>query len=209
MKENSMKLKLIAGAIVLLTSANFAHAQDANMSFFLTSVNPGNGADLGGLEGADAYCNSLATSAGSSGKTWKAYLSSNAENARDRIGNGPWINAKGVTVATDVANLHSDANMLSKENTIDEMSNVINGRGDAPNRHDILTGSNAEGMLEGSACQNWTTSGEGSAMVGHHDRTGGGANPTSWNNAHPSRGCGLEDLRGTGGDGLFMCFAAN
>lgn len=209
MKENIMKLKLIASAIVLLTSASFAQAQDADMSFFLTSVNPGNGADLGGLEGADAYCNSLATSAGSSGKTWKAYLSSNTENARDRIGNGPWINAKGVTIATDVANLHSDANMLSKENTIDEMASVINGRGDAPNRHDILTGSNAEGMLEGDACKNWTSSGEGSAMVGHHDRTGGGANPTSWNNAHPSRGCGLEDLRGTGGDGLFMCFAAN
>lgn len=203
-----MKLKLVASAIALFASVSFAQAQDTNMSFFLTSVNPGNGADLGGLEGADAYCTSLATSAGSSGETWKAYLSSSAENARDRIGAGPWINAKGVTVATDVANLHSDANMLSKENTIDENGNVINGRGDEPNRHDILTGSNTEGALEGGACKDWTSSGEGSAMVGHHDRTGGGANPTSWGSAHPSKGCGLEDLRGTGGDGLFMCFAA-
>lgn len=199
---------LLATALTL-TGATFAQAQDADMSFFITSANPGNGADLGGLEGADAYCRSLAEAAGVSGKTWAAYLSSSAENARDRIGDGPWTNANGVVVAQSVDDLHSDANNLTKETSVSETGAVINGRGDTPNRHDVLTGSNLDGMLEGNACEDWTTSGEGSAMVGHHDRTGGGDNPTAWNSAHPSRGCGMEALQGTGGDGLFYCFATN
>nr|WP_306262904.1 hypothetical protein [Pararhizobium sp. IMCC21322] len=182
-------------------------AQDADMSFFITSVNPGNGADLGGLAGADTHCGALAEAAGATGKTWRAYLSTDVENARERIGKGPWMNAKGITVALNVDDLHSDNNKLSKENSLDETGAVVNGRGDSPNRHDILTGSNADGTLVGDACSFWTSSGEGSAMVGHHDRQGGGAEPTSWNAAHGSRGCGLEALRGTGGDGLYYCFA--
>ncbi|QIE55509.1 hypothetical protein G5B40_08580 [Pikeienuella piscinae] len=198
----------LAAALVAVFAAP-AVAQDAGMSFFITSVNPGNGADLGGLEGADAYCAELAEAAGVTGKTWRAYLSTSAEDARDRIGAGPWANAKGEIVAKSVEDLHSDQNRLSKEASLTERGEVVNGRGDEPNRHDILTGSNLDGRLEGGACADWTSSGEGSAMVGHHDRTGGGANPTSWNSAHASRGCGLEDLRGTGGDGLFYCFAAD
>lgn len=185
------------------------------MSFFLTSKGPGDGANLGGLAGADAHCASLAEAAGVEGKTWRAYLSTSGRgsvNARERIGAGPWYNANGVMVATDVDDLHSDNNKLSKENSISESGEVINGRGDSPNRHDILTGSSMGGMAydpgEDSTCQNWTYSGgDGSARVGHHDRTGGGQNPTSWNDAHGSRGCGQEDLQGTGGDGLFYCFA--
>jgi len=205
---------MISKALIVLTlslsGATLAQAQDANMSFFITSANPGNGADLGGLEGADAHCNSLAEAAGVSGKNWAAYLSSSTENARDRIGAGPWTNANGVVVAQSVDDLHSDNNKLSKENSVSETGEVINGRGDTPNRHDILTGSSLDGVLEGNACEDWTTtSGEGSAMVGHHDRTGGGANPTSWNAAHGSRGCSLTGLQGTGGDGLFYCFATN
>lgn len=201
--------RIILATALTLAGATFAQAQDADMSFFITSANPGNGADLGGLEGADAYCGSLAEAAGVSGKTWAAYLSSNSENARDRIGTGPWTNANGVVVAQSVDELHSDANNLTKETSVSETGAVINGRGDTPNRHDVLTGSNLDGMLEGNACEDWTTSGEGSAMVGHHDRTGGGDNPTAWNSAHPSRGCGIEALQGTGGDGLFYCFATN
>lgn len=191
----------------LLTLAAPVAAQDANMSFFITSTNPGQGANLGGLAGADAHCSSLAEAAGITGKEWAAYLSASTEDARDRIGTGPWLNANGVEVASSVDNLHSQDNKLSKENSLDETGAVINGRGDQPNRHDILTGSDIEGRLAGNACNDWTSSGEGSAMVGHHDRTGGGQNPTSWQAAHGSRGCGLQDLRGTGGDGLFYCFA--
>ena len=183
--------------------------KDKTMSFFITSTNPGKGADLGGLAGADAHCAALAESAGVKGKSWKAYLSSSKENARDRIGKGPWVNAKGVVVATSVDNLHSDQNNLTKANSLDEKGMVVNGRGDAPNRHDVMTASNAQGMLEGGTCNDWTSSGEGSILVGHHDRVGGGAAPTSWNAAHPSRGCGMEALKATGGDGLYYCFAAN
>jgi hypothetical protein len=130
-------------------------------------------------------------------------------HAKDRIGSGPWTNAKGVTVATSVADLHSDANKLSKENSLTEKGEVVNGRGDKPNRHDILTGSNADGTLaDGQTCNNWASSTEGTAMVGHHDRVGGGAAPTSWNASHPTKGCSQEALQGTGGDGLFYCFAA-
>ena len=195
---------------VLMTGlGTAATAQDADMSFFITSENPGQGADLGGLEGADAHCTALAEAAGVTGRTWAAYLSSSAEDARDRIGTGPWVNAQGVTVAADVDELHSEANDLGKETSLSETGAVINGRGDEPNRHDILTGSTADGRLAGKACSDWTSSGEGSAMVGHHDRIGGGDAPTSWNAAHASRGCSLPDLQGTGGDGLFYCFAVN
>ncbi|MDA8586652.1 hypothetical protein N9L47_10370 [Rhodobacteraceae bacterium] len=191
--------------------ATDAAAQDQSMSFFITSTNPGDGGNLGGLAGADAHCTALAEAAGVTGKVWAAYLSSTDENARDRIGTGPWLNAKGVVVAENVDQLHdAAANSLSKENSLSESGAVINGRGDSPNRHDILTGSSADGRLQGPACENWTSnSSDSSAMVGHHDRTGGGSDPTSWLAAHPSRGCSLENLRGTGGDGLYYCFAKN
>lgn len=204
-----MLLRIALTAALSLGCAAMASAQDGNMSFFITSTNPGNGADLGGLEGADAHCTALAAAAGAAGKTWKAYLSSSTENARDRIGTGPWANANGVVVAESVDQLHSEENNLSKETSLSETGAVINGRGDEPNRHDILTGSGLDGTLAGDACTDWTSSGDGSAMVGHHDRIGGGDNPTSWNSAHGSRGCSLENLRGTGGDGLFYCFAAD
>lgn len=180
------------------------------MSFFVTSVGLGDGANLGGLAGADAQCVALAAAAGSTITDWKAYLSAEGVNAKDRIGAGPWVNAKGVTIATDVANLHSDAANVTKETAIDENGNPINGRGDDPNQHDILTGSNADGTLAaGQTCNDWTNNGEGSAMLGHHDRMGPEslATGTSWNAAHPSRGCGQEALVGTGGNGYFYCFA--
>lgn len=211
------RLALTAAAAVILAGCAeesmenqaVTAAQKADTTFFITSANPGSGANLGGLAGADAHCASLAQAAGITGKTWRAYLSASTENARDRIGLGPWQNANGVVVATSVANLHSADNNMTKSTAIDENGNVVNGKGDKPNRHDILTGSNLNGTLEGNACSDWTSGGEGSAMVGHHDRVGGGANPTSWLSAHGSKGCSLENLRGTGGDGLFYCFAAN
>jgi hypothetical protein len=208
-----------AGLLVLslaVVVTGYAAAKNSDMSFFLTSKGPGDGANLGGLEGADAHCQALAESVGAGGKTWRAYLSTSggesAVNARDRIGTGPWMNANGVVVAADVDDLHSDNNKLGKENSISESGEAINGRGDSPNRHDILTGSNLNGTAfsdgNSHSCQDWTYSdSDGSAQVGHHDRNGGGANPTSWNNAHPSRGCSQSDLQGTGGDGLFYCFA--
>ena len=218
-----MKLsQFFAGVVVSVALA--AHpvlAQNAaeNMSFFLTSVGPGQGANLGGLTGADAHCQRLAASVGAGGKTWRAYLSTSASggaaavNARDRIGQGPWHNAKGVQVAQNVADLHSDKNNLTKETVLNEKGEMVNGRGDNPNRHDVLTGSQADGTAfaagADNTCSNWTSSGEGSARVGHHDRQGGGDAPTSWNSAHGSRGCSQENLRGTGGDGLFYCFATN
>jgi hypothetical protein len=206
----------IFGAALLLTAAALPALAQGNMSFFITRKGPGNGADLGGRKGADAHCESLAKAAGSSGKTWRAYLSTSGSggvNARDRIGSGPWHNAKGVQVAANVADLHSDNNKLSKENSITEKGEVVNGRGDTPNKHDILTGSQADGTAftdgEDHTCGNWTSHGEGSANAGHHDRQGGGPAPTSWNASHPSRGCSQENLQGTGGDGLFYCFATN
>jgi hypothetical protein len=192
-------------------SAGAASAQD--MSFFVTSVNPGSGGDLGGLEGADAHCDALATAAGVTGRTWAAYLSTGEVDARDRIGSGPWVNANGVEVATDVANLHSDANNLTKETAVDETGAVVNGGGDTPNRHDMLTGSLPDGTRAAETCEDWTSSGVGTAgMLGHHDRRGLDDSPPakSWNSSHASRGgCGLEALRGTGGDGLFYCFAVD
>jgi hypothetical protein len=214
--------RFLAAALVTTVLAAYPIlAQNAaeNMSFFLTSAGPGNGANLGGLAGADAHCQKLAQSVGRGSGTWRAYLSTSATggaaavNARDRIGSGPWHNAKGVAAAESVADLHSDKNNLTKETSINEKGEVVNGRGDTPNRHDILTGSNPDGTaMPGDAdhtCGNWTSSGEGSAQVGHHDRIGGGDNPTSWNSAHGSSGCSQENLRGTGGDGLFYCFATN
>ena len=206
----------LATASFLFTISGIAATEDADMSFFLTSEGPGDGANLGGLNGADEHCQMLTEAAGADGKTWRAYLSTSGGdelvNARDRIGEGPWYNAKGVMVAENVEDLHSDNNKLSKTHSISETGEEINGRGDSPNRHDILTGSDLMGNAfsdgEDHSCADWTTnSSDGSAQVGHHDRTGGGANPTSWNNAHASRGCGQSDLQGTGGDGLYYCFA--
>ena len=188
-------------------------AQDSQMTFFITSVGSGNGADLGGLEGADRHCQALAASVGASDKTGHAYLSttgSGGVNARDRIGSGPWANFNGVIVAENVDQLHGDNN-LTKETILTEKGNISNGRGDDPNMHDILTGSGLDGTAQmgeaDTTCGNWTSSGEGSALVGHHDRQGGGANPTSWNSAHASRGCSQANLQGTGGNGFFYCFA--
>jgi hypothetical protein len=184
------------------------------MSFFVTSVGSGKGADLGGLAGADAHCASLAEAAGVAGKTWRAYLSTSDTDARDRIGKGPWFNAKGVKIADDVASLHSDANAITKQTALDEKGEVVNGRGDKPNRHDVLTGSKPDGTkIADQTCGDWTLSGaEGAAMTGHHDRTGldDSAAAKSWNSSHASRGgCSQEALRSTGGDGLFYCFAVN
>ena len=190
-----------------------ANAQDTSMSFFITSVGSGDGANLGGLAGADAHCQSLAAAAGQGGKTWHAYLSTTTVNAKDRIGKGPWYNAKGVMVAKDVADLHSDNNKLSLDNSLNEKGMKNNGRSDTPNQHDMLTGSQLDGTRftdgEDHTCGDWTKNGEGSAQVGHHDRTGGGANPNSWHSAHGSRGCSQANLVATGGNGHFYCFAVN
>lgn len=211
------RLLLVAATVTaagLAATAGSALSQDARMSFFVTSVGSGKGADLGGLKGADAHCASLAEAAGVTGKTWHAYLSSSAEDARDRIGKGPWFNAKGEKIADDVASLHSDANGITKQTALDEKGEVVNGRGDKPNRHDMLTGSKPDGTkIADQTCGDWTMSGaEGVAMMGHHDRTGldDSAAAKSWNSSHASRGgCSQEALKGTGGDGLFYCFAAN
>lgn len=197
-------------ALALLGTAPFAMAQSGGMSFFVTSVGLGDGANLGGLAGADAHCAALAEAAGATGKVWAAYLSSSSVDARDRIGAGPWVNARGETIAADVASLHGEGNNLTKATALDEKGEVIAGRGDDPNRHDVLTGSLADGTKAPETCEDWTSGGpEGAAIVGHHDRAGPETLPTatSWNAAHATRGCGQEALRGTGGDGLFYCFA--
>ena len=207
-------LQLICAAVLLcLLSVSSAFAQASEMSFFLTSVGSGDGAKLGGLTGADAHCQSLAAAVGAGGKTWRAYLSTtDGTNARDRIGSGPWQNIKGVVVASNVAELHGENN-LTKETVLNENGGMTNGRGDTPNQHDILTGSNLDGTAntDSDACNNWMSNadGTGSAMVGHFDRTGGGANPTSWNSAHGSSGCSQANLQATGGNGYFYCFATN
>jgi hypothetical protein len=208
-------------ACVALLCAAPAQAQQSSMTFFVTSVGPGKGADLGGLAGADQHCQTLATAAGAGSKTWHAYLSTQgagAVNARDRIGKGPWVNAKGTVVAKDVAELHG-TNGLTKQTALSEKGEVINGRGDTPNRHDILTGSQPDGTAfagqDDRTCRNWTSSTQGSAMLGHADRIGLRDDDASksWNSSHPSRGndggCSQADLRSTGGDGLLYCFAAN
>jgi hypothetical protein len=200
--------------------------QPPPMNFFLTSVGIGKGGDLGGLTGADAHCQRLAAAAGASNKTWHAYLSTQAAdgkpavNARDRIGQGPWYNAKGGRIAKDLADLHGDTldaarlgNSLTRDTARDEKGELVNGFFDTPQRHDILTGSQLDGRAFTDAadhtCSNWTssTAGAGSAQIGHFDRTGGPN--TSWNSAHGSRGCSQENLVQTGGAGLFYCFAIN
>jgi hypothetical protein len=198
--------------------------QQQPMSFFVTSAGGGNGGNLGGLAGADRHCQMLASAAGAGSKTWHAYLSASAAsgqpavNARDRIGSGPWFNAKGARIAQNVADLHGDTleaarrgNNLTKVTALTEKGETVNGVGDTPNRHDMLTGSQLDGtaFTDGMdhTCQNWTSNGTGTAQLGHHDRMGGGN--TSWNATHPSRGCSQENLVSTGGAGLFYCFATN
>lgn len=208
-----MQRLLGAAALITAGAIGTAHAQDAQMGFFVTSQNPGAGADLGGLAGADAHCATLAEAAGMSGRVWAAYLSTSEVDARDRIGSGPWTNAAGVVVAESVEALHGDGNNISKETALDETGAVVNGRGDTPNRHDILTGSMPDGTKTAETCGDWTLGGaDGAAIVGHHDRMGLDETPPSlsWNSSHASRGgCSLEALRGTGGDGLFYCFATD
>lgn len=209
----------VSAAAILAVSCS-ALAQDAEfdgMSFFVTSEGVGNGGDLGGLEGADAHCQELAESAGAGDRTWRAYLSTESdqgrgESARSRIGDGPWYNAHGVLIAADPAELHLYNDTITKDTAVDENGNRINGVGDDPNRHDILTGTQADGTAffpddQDHTCSNWTSSGDGSAMLGHHDRHGGGN--VSWNAAHESIGCSQQQLQATGGDGLFYCFATD
>jgi hypothetical protein len=214
----------VASAAAVTLGSMTAHAQQQppqspNMTFFVTSAGPGKGADLGGLEGADRHCQTLAQNAGAGGKTWRAYLSSNAAmaggavNARDRIGPGPWQNFKGVTVAQNVDDLHSDNNKLTMDNSLTEHGTIVSGTGMTPNWHDVLTGSSPDGRAFPAnmnlTCSNWTSSTFGSAMVGHIDRNGTVITPfvKSWNAAHMSRSCSQPDLIATGGNGLFYCFA--
>lgn len=214
MAAGAMALALAGGVGVWAQNA----LQPAKMSFFITSVGSGKGADLGGLAGADAHCAQLAKAAGSPKTNWKAYLSTGgagAVNARDRIGAGPWYNAHGVEVAKNLADLHGEAPNMSKANELTEKGTVVKGRGDTPNEHDILTGSKKDGTLATNAegqpltCNNWTSSSAGMARVGHFDRQGGGDDPTSWNSAHNSRACSQADLVATGGAGYLFCFAPN
>ena len=223
MRMESKARMWAAGALALIAlgSNGSAEAQQANMTFFVTSAGPGKGADLGGLSGADAHCQSLAQSVGAGGRIWRAYLSTSAAggaaavNARDRIGRGPWQNIKGEVIAKDVADLHDASNNLTKQTALTEKGEVVNGRGDTPNMHDILTGSQPDGTAfagtDDKTCGNWTNSGEGSAIVGHHDRTGldDSAAAKSWNSSHATRGCGVDALKTTGGIGFFYCFATN
>lgn len=213
-----------AGLLTLSGCAMLQSDADKGMSFFITSVGPGKGGDLGGLEGADRHCQSLAAAAGAGNRTWRAYLSTQGSalndpkvvHARERIGAGPWYNAKGVRIARDVAELHSATNNLNKQTALDELGRMVNGRTEKPNKHDILTGSRPDGTAFPGArfpdmtCGNWTKSSGGAAMTGHHDRAGPIDHPwaVSWNSAHPTLGCAQEEVRPTGGDGLLYCFAA-
>jgi hypothetical protein len=223
---NISRLLLGLAALTSFTAlaAQSAQAQSAGTTFFVTSAGIGNGANLGGLAGADKHCQALAQAAGAGAKTWRAYLSTQAVdgqpvvNARDRIGKGPWQNSKGVVIAKDVAELHG-TNNITKQTALSEKGDVLNGRGDTPNRHDVLTGSQPDGTAfaagDDRTCKNWTSSTQGSAMVGHFDRIGLRDDDASksWNSSHLSRGpdggCSQADLRSTGGDGLLYCFAAN
>ncbi len=210
------------GTAVDNTPADSSDSQNSSqisskMSFFVTSAGPGAGGNLGGLAGADAHCGNLADAVGVTGKTWRAYLSTTGAdgiNASERIGEGPWLNANGVEVAQSVEDLLSGSNNITRETAITESASIIGGVGDTPNRHDILTGTELNGLAStdltiDTTCFNWTSSSTGSALVGHHDRMGGGANPTSWSTAHPSLGCSQSDLIASAGDGLFYCFATN
>ncbi len=210
----------LASVVLALGACAAPGPSKSQMGFFVTSIGSGKGADFGGLAGADRHCQSLATAAGAGQRTWRAYLSASASggtpvvNARDRIGQGPWRNAAGVVIARNVQELHG-ANNLTKQTALDENGRVVNGRGDTPNRHDILTGSKPDGTAftgpEDTTCGNWTKSGAGSAILGHHDRLGlrDDEPSRSWNSSHPSRGCSDEALRSTGGAGLLYCFAAD
>ena len=225
-----MKLTIMTVALLLAFGAQAQEKKAAKkaggkgeMSFFVTSTGKGNGADLGGLEGADAHCNALAQAAGSKQTNWRAYLSKTpgagatgapGENARERIGKGPWYNAKGTMVARNVNDLHSGKNNINKQTALDEKGNPVKGRGDTPNEHDILTGSDPQGRYStaggDTTCGNWTKSGEGSAIVGHHDLQGLNDfwHSKQWNSSHGSRGCSQDNLKASGGAGLFYCFAA-
>ena len=219
------KICIVASVALVCSSVTaVSRAQQASMTFFITSAGPGKGGDLGGIEGADRHCQSLAQAAGAGSRTWRAYLSTQgaggtpAINARDRIGRGPWQNAKGEAIAQSVDDLHGANNKISKQTALNEKGEPVNGRGDTPNRHDILTGSQPDGRAfaagEDRTCGNWTKSTQGTAMVGHHDRMGlrDDEPSKSWNSSHLSRGpdggCSQADLRSTGGDGLFYCFAS-
>ncbi len=208
--------KVASVALLALGLGGGAQAQQTGMTFFITSTGSGKGADFGGLAGADKHCQSLAAAAGAGNRTWRAYLSTQgaqAVNARDRIGVGPWQNVKGVVVARNLGELHG-SNNLNKETALTEKGATVNGRGDSPNMHDILSGSQPDGTAfagsDDRTCGNWTKSGEGHAQVGHHDRIGLRDDDASrsWNSSHPSRGCSDDALRGTGGAGLIYCFAA-
>ena len=214
------KWSVAAVAVAVLAACAGMSGGKTSTNFFVTSTNPGNGADLGGLAGADKHCQALATAAGLNGRTWHAYLAQQqtqtvpAVNARDRIGKGPWTNAKGVVIATDIDQLHT-ANNLTKATALTERGDVVNGRGDTPNMHDILTGTQPDGRViagnVNTTCGNWTQSGEGSAMLGHSDRTGldDSVPAKSWNSSHMSRGCSADALKSTGGAGFFYCFAVD
>jgi hypothetical protein len=212
---------LAAAASTGLGSTAAVQAQQAAMSFFVSSVGKGNGADLGGVAGADAHCQALAQAAGSTTANWRAYLSTTEPggtpgvNARERIGKGPWQNVKGAVVAKSVDDLHSDSNNINKQTALTEKGEAISGRGDPVNMHDVLTGSDPQGLFStaggDTTCGNWTKSGEGSAIVGHHDRQGlkDARHMNSWNSSHGSRGCSQDNLKSSGGAGLIYCFAAN
>ncbi|WP_294254169.1 hypothetical protein [uncultured Comamonas sp.] len=214
----------LAAAALIVGCGAMGSSGGNRMSFFITSTNPGKGGDLGGLAGADRYCQSLAASVGAGNKTWRAYLSNAAlngqpaVNARDRIGNGPWRNAKGVVIATSVADLHSANAKVGKDTSLTEKGEVVSGFGDEVNRHDILTGSRPDGTVavpepgKDTTCGNWTRSDDGSAIVGHHDHQGTNPDPVanaSWNSSHGTRGCSIEQLQQSGSAGLMYCFATN
>jgi hypothetical protein len=212
------RIATACGVAALAACSSMGQSNPTAMGFFVTSTGSGKGADLGGIAGADQICQSLAAGANAGGRTWRAYLSANAAggqpaiNARDRIGSGPWYNSKGALIANNVDELHG-ANGLTKLTALTEKGEVVNGRGDTPNMHDLLTGSQADGRLatgdKDMTCSNWTSSGEGSAMLGHSDRIGlrDDEPSKSWNASHGSRGCGQEALKSTGGNGYFYCFA--
>ena len=214
-----MKHKQIASLLSIIGLLSFipVHAEDNSMSFFITSAGSGKGGDLGGLQGADAHCQKLAAAAGAGKRQWRAYLSTEEAgkrgmSARDRIGKGPWYNAKGVLIAENIADLHLYNRTIDKETALTEKGELVNGRLDKPNQHDILTGSMDDGTAyfpddKDHTCNNWTSSDAGSAQVGNHDRHGGGN--LSWTSAHRSRGCSVEALAKTGGNGRFYCFAAD
>ena len=216
--QRKTTILVVLVAAFAATSCAMLPSANRGPGFFVTSQNPGRGADFGGLAGADAHCQALASAAGYGSRTWRAYLSTtgaNPVNARDRIGKGPWTNVKGVQIASSVDELHG-TNQLAKETALTEKGETVMGRGDAVNLHDVLTGSTPEGRAtvggnQDTTCRNWTSSGEGSAIVGHHDRIGlrDDAPSKSWNSSHATRGCGMDALKSTGGGGLLYCFAAN